>query len=215
MVPDRKCHPSDEEHPASTLGLTHRKPTIHFVDSLNRLQSIEVIAHELVHLLLVYRFELGVVGLKIPPPRNSQEVFNYYLSINKNWGYLLGQIANTAHHLILIDYLKEEYGIESSLHLRLLQHNFRIIANDNSRDKESLYAKGLIAFENEKLKGKIDRAINPYGQTESFWKAYDSAKRHFGRYRYHSIPISSSYQEDILSFLETLRYQREEFYIVP
>jgi hypothetical protein len=42
------------------------------------------------------------------------------LSINKNWGYLLGQVANTAHHLILIDYLKEEYGIESGLHRRLL-----------------------------------------------------------------------------------------------
>jgi len=215
MIPHRKCHASDEEHPVTTLGLALQKPTIQFVDSLNRLQRIEAIAHELVHLLLVYRFGLGVIGRRIPPRRTDQEVFSYFLSMNKDWVYLLGQVANTVHHLILIDYLKEEYGIESGLHRRLLHHNFCIIANDNDRDKESLYARGLIAFEYEKLMGKIGRAINPHLQPEFFRKAYHSAQKYFGRYGFRSIPIPSSYQEDILSFLEALGYQREDFVFFP
>ena len=215
MVPCRGSHRSREEHPAAIIGLTAWSPTILFTDSMNTGERTEAIAHELVHLLLVYRFGLGVIGRRIPPPRTSQEVFSYFLSMNKAWVYLLGQVANTVHHLILIDYLKEEYGIESGFHRRLVHHNFCRITNDNDRDEESLYARGLIAFEYEKLMGKIGRAINPYLQPEFFWKAYHSAQKYFGRYGFRSMPTPSSYQEDILSFLEALGYQREDFVFFP
>ncbi len=210
-VSERKGHGNREAHPAMTIGLTLGDPTILFSDSLSKEERIEAISHELAHLILVYRFGLGVIGLRIPPHGDPQEFFNFCMNMNKDWAYLLGQVVNTAHHLILTDYLREEYGIESSLHLRLLQHNFHIIANDDSRDKEALYARGLIAFEYEKLTGRID----PYGQSESFRKAYDSAKSYFGRYRFNAIPTSFSYQEDILYFLEALGYQREDFVFFP
>jgi hypothetical protein len=132
-----------------------------------------------------------------------------------DWVFLLGQIANTAHHLILIDYLKNEYGIESHLHHRLLQHNFRRIANDNGRDKESVCAKGLIAFEYERLIGKVDQVITTSVQTESFWKAYQAAQKHFGGYSSDSIPTPTAYEKDILSLLEELGYQRDDFVFFP
>ena len=169
----------------------------------------------LLHLLLVYRYGLGVIGRRIPRHGDSEDVFRFFMSMRGDWVYLLGQIANTAHHLILMDYLKEEYGIGGSLHLHLLHHNFCIIANDNSRDKESQYAKGLIAFEYEKLIGKVDRVINTFRQTESFWQAYHLAQKYFGKYGFRSIPTSSSYEEDVLSFLEALGYQREDFMFFP
>ncbi len=215
VVPSRINSLNDKEHPAATVGLTIGIPTIQLMDTLDRTQQGEAIAHELIHLLLVYRFGLGVIGLKTPRHGDSQELFKFCLNLNKHWGYLLGQIVNTAHHLILIDYLKEEYGIRSDLHLRLLQHNFHIIANEIWWDRESLYAKGLIAFEYEKLIGKVDRVINLYRQSEFFWKAYHAAEKHFGGYRSQSIPISSYYKEDILSFLEDLAYQREDFIFFP
>lgn len=206
---------SREEHPATTIGLALQKPIIRIVDSLDKGQRIEAITHELAHLLLVYRDGLGMVGWRIPRHGDSGDVFRFFMSMRGDWVYLLGQIANTLHHLILVDYLKKEYGIESSLHLRLLHHNFGIIANDNSGDKESLYAKGLIAFEYEKLIGKVDRVINIFCQTESFWQAYHSAQKHFGRYGFGSIPTPLSYEENILSFLEALGYQKEDFVFFP
>jgi hypothetical protein len=215
MVANGKGHGSREEHPATTIGLALQKPIIRIVDSLDKGQRIEAIAHELAHLLLVYRDGLGVVGRRIPRHGDSEDVFRFFMSMRGDWVYLLGQIANTLHHLILVDYLKKEYGIESSLHLRLLHHNFGIIANDNSRDNESLYAKGLIAFEYERLIGKVDRVINIFCQTESFWQAYHSAQKYFGRYGFQSIPTSSSYEENILSFLEALGYQRKDFMFFP
>jgi hypothetical protein len=208
-------HRSREEHPATTIGLALQKPIIRVVDSLDKGQRIEAIAHELAHLLLVYRDGLGVVGRRIPRHGDSGGVFRFFMSMRGDWVYLLGQIANTVHHLILVDYLKKEYRIESSLHLRLLHHNFGIIANDNSRDKESLYAKGLIAFEYERLVGEVDKVMNNFRQTESFWQAYHSAQKYFGRYSYRSIPTPLSYEENILSFLEALGYQREDFMFFP
>ena len=157
VVTDRRKHGSREEHPATTIGLTLQKPIIQIADSLNKGQRIEAIAHELVHLLLVYRYGLGVIGRRFPRHGDSEDVFRFYMSMRGDWVYLLGQIANTTHHLILIDYLKEEYGIGSRLHPDLLHYNFRIIANDHSWDKESQHAKGLIAFEYERLIGKVDR----------------------------------------------------------
>jgi len=128
------------------------------------------------------------------------------MSMRGDWVYLLGQIANTTHHLVLVDYLKQEYGIESNLHVNLLHQNFCVVANDNVRDQESQYANGIVAFEYEKLIGKLERAINISHQTESFWEAYHLAQKHFGRYGFQSIPAPSSYQEDILSLLEDLWY---------
>ncbi|MDD1758544.1 MAG: hypothetical protein LUQ22_07430 [Methanotrichaceae archaeon] len=206
---------SQEEHPATTIGPTLQKPVVRIVDSLDKGQRIEAIAHELAHLLLVYRDGLGVVGRRIPRHGDSGDVFRFFMSMRGDWVYLLGQIANTVHHLILVDNLKKEYGIESSLHLRLLHHNFGIIANENVKDKESHSARGLIAFEYEKLIGKVDKVINIFCQTESFWQAYHSAQKHFGRYGFQSIPTSSSYEENILSFLEALGYQREDFMFLP
>jgi hypothetical protein len=215
IVAERRNHRSQEEHPATTMGLTFQKPTIQFVDSLEKGQQIEAIAHELAHLLLVYRHGLGVIGRRIPRHGNREDVFKYFTSMRGDWVYLLGQIANTAHHLVLIDYLKEEYGIEDSLHIYLLNQNFCVAANDNVRDKESQYGMGLVAFEYEKLIGRVDRVINIHRQTEFFWKGYHLAQKHFGRYCFRSIPAPSSYQEDILSLLEDLGYQKEDFVFFP
>ena len=215
MVANGKGHRSKEEHPATTIGLTIQSPTVQFVDSLDKGQRIEAIAHELAHLLLVYRYGLGVIGRRIPRRGNREDVFKYFMSMRGDWVYLLGQIANTAHHLVLIDYLKEEYGIEDRLHTYLLHQNFCVISNDHAGDKESQYANGLLAFEYEKFIGRVDRVINIHRQTEFFWKAYHSAQKHFGEYSSESIPSPSVYDENILSFLQTLGYQKEDFIFYP
>jgi len=214
-VPGRRGDKMREEGPASTIGLPLGIPTIRFADSLSRIKRIEAVAHELVHLLLLYRYGLGVIGRKIPPYGNSDDVFRYFMSMSGDWEYLLGQLANTVHHLILIDYLEEKYGIDSSLHLHLLNHNFSILSKDSPQDKESLYATGIIAFEYEKLIGNVDRFIDLDHQTESFLMSYQSAQKHLGKYGLHSIPAPFSYQEDILSFLEDLSYQKQDFVFFP
>ena len=40
-------HRSQEEHPATTIGLTIQKPTIQFADSLDKGDRIEAIGHEI------------------------------------------------------------------------------------------------------------------------------------------------------------------------
>lgn len=215
IVQGGRDHLRGEVHPAFTVGLEIHNPTIRFADFLDRKQRIEAIAHECIHLQLSYRYGLGVVGRRIPRYGSSEDVFYYFMSMRGDWIFLLGQIANTAHHLILIDYLRNEYGIESHLHRHLLQHNFRSTTNDNDRDKESLYAKGLIAFEYERLIGKVDRVINTSGQTAPFWKAYQAAQQHFVGYSFKSIPTPDAYEENILSFLEELGYPREDFLFFP
>jgi hypothetical protein len=215
MVVNGRSDETGEEHPATTIGLVIQTPTVQFADSLDRGQRIEAIAHELGHLLLVYRFGLGVIGRRTPRPGNSLDVFKYFMSMSGDWILLLGQIANTAHHLFLIDYLKKEYGIEDRLYIYLLHQNFCIAANDNAGDKESQYAKGLVAFEYEKFIGGADRVINVDRQTEFFWKAYQSAQKHFDQYSFHSIPTPPSYKKDILSFLKDLGYPREDFVFFP
>jgi len=214
-VPSPKSNKMREESPASTIGLPLGVPTIQFADSLVRVERIEAIAHELVHLLLVYRYGLGVVGRKIPLYGNSDDVFRYFMSMSGDWEYLLGQIANTAHHLISIDYLSEKYGIDSRLHLSLLSRDFSILPRENSQDNESLYGTGIIAFEYERLIGNVDRLIDFNDQTERVRKSYQSAQEHFGKYGFRSIPAPSSYQKDILSFLEDLGYQRQDFTFFP
>jgi hypothetical protein len=215
-VPGRRGDQMREESPAATIGLPLGIPTIQFADSLSRIERIEAIAHELVHLLLVYRYGLGLkIGRKIPCKGNSNDVFHYFMSVGENWEYLLAQLGNTVHHLVLIDYLKEKYGIESRLHLHLLHHNSRILAKDSRDDKELLCIKAIIAFEYEKLIGNVDRLINLDHQKEWFKKSYQSAQNHFGKYGFQTIPAPSSYQEDILSFLEDLGYQKQDFLFFP
>jgi hypothetical protein len=214
-VPTPKGSLLREESPASTTGLPLGIPTVQFAESLNGKNRMEAIAHELLHLLLVYRYGLGVIGRKIPRYGNSDDVFRYFMSMSGDWEYLLGQLANTVHHLVVIDYLKEEYQIESRVHLRLLNHNFSIIAKDNPKDKESLFAKGIIAFEYEKLVGDVDRLIDLDRQTEYFWRSYQSAQKYFRKYDLQSIPSPFSYREDILSFLEDLGYQKQDFVFFP
>jgi hypothetical protein len=210
-ISGQRGNQTGEESPAATIGLPLGIPTIQFADSLSRINRIEAIAHELVHLLLAYRYGLGVIGRKIPRYGNNDDVFRYFMSMGGNWVYLLGQLGNTAHHLVLIDYLREEYGIQSDLHHQLLHHNLQIIANKNWQDKESLYAKGIIAFEYERLIGNMERGINVSCQTEPFWKAYQMAQEHFWKYSFRSISTSSAYEENIFSFLEDLGYRREDF----
>jgi hypothetical protein len=53
--------------------------------------------------------------------------------------------------------------------------------------------------------------MNPSCQPELFWKAYNSANEHFGRYRFPNVPGPSAYEENILSFLKDLGYEREDF----
>jgi len=214
-VPGRRGNQKGEESPAATIGIPFGIPTIQFADSLNRKNRIEAIAHELVHLLLVYRHGLAVIGRRIPRYGNSDDVFRYFMSMSGDWEYLLGQLGNTIHHLILIDYLGEKYGIDSLLHLYLLNHNFNLLSKNSSRDKESLYATGIIAFEYEKLIGNVDRLIDLDHQTGGFLKSYHSAQKHFGKYGFKTIPTHSSYREDILSFLEDLGYQKQDFVFFP
>jgi hypothetical protein len=215
VVPSRRTDKTEETHPAVTAGLQLGTPTIQFSVSLDRSNRIEAIAHELVHLLLVYRYGLVVIGRKIPRRGSSEDVFHYFMSMPGDWRFLLGQIINTAHHLILIGYLRNEYGIENHLHCRLLQHNFDNITNHNDRDKESISAKGLIAFECEKLVGKVDRFINISSQTDFSWNAYQAAQKFFGGYSSESVPSPAAYKEDILSLLEDLGYQRKDFIFFP
>lgn len=215
VVPTRRNSLNDKEHPAATVGLTIGRPIIQLVDTLDRPQKVEAIAHEFAHLLLVYRYGLGVIDLRITRPGNSEEIFKFCMNMNREWNYMLGQIINTAHHLILIDYLKEKYGIESNLHLQLLHRHFCRLATEDEREKEPLFTKGLIAFEYERLIGQVDKVMTTFRQTDSFWKAYHLAQKHFGRHGFRSIPTSSSYEENILSFLEDLGYQKEDFIFFP
>jgi hypothetical protein len=215
IFPTSRANRGGETHPAVTIGLPLGTPTIQIGDSLNRTNRIEAIAHELAHLLLVYRYGLGVIGRKVPRVGSSEDVFHYFMSMPGDWVFLLGQVANTAHHLMLIDYLRNEYGIESHLHRYLLHRNFRSIANDKGKDKESICAKGLIAFEYERLVGKVDRVFDISGQADPFGNAYHAARKRFAEYSSESIPSPAAYKGDILSFLEELGYQREDFIFFP
>jgi hypothetical protein len=124
MVRPGRYQSNKEKHPVSLLGLTFGSPTIQLVDSFDKPKQVEAIAHELLHLLLVYRFGFGVIGRRAPRYGSSEDVFRYFMSMSGDWIFLLGQVANTAHHLILIEFLQEEYGIPSHLHLHLLHHNY-------------------------------------------------------------------------------------------
>ena len=215
MIASRKTFLSHEEHPAATIGMNVQTPTVLFVESLEREERVEAISHELGHLLLTYRFGLALVGIRILRKRNNEEAFRYLSNLNKSWSYLLGQIPNTIHHLILIDYLREEYGIESHRHVRFLRNHLRMIANDTMKDREVLHARGIIAFEYERLIGQLDGVIELNSQSEFFRTAYRSAREHFGEHGFSAIPAPFAYKQDILCFLEHLGYRREDFMFFP
>jgi hypothetical protein len=215
MIPNSKHARSQQEHASATIGIHLNSPTILFFKSLNREERIEAISHELGHLLFVYRFGLGLVGLRMPHRENGVRGFCNNPRVEESWFYLLGQIPNTLHHLILIDYLRQKYGIKSTRHVLFLQRHFQKNGGEGSKGKNFLFAKGLVAFEYERLIGKVDRVIKASCQTESFWKAYHAAQRHFGGYSSESIPAPTAYEEDILSLLEDLGYQREDFMFFP
>jgi hypothetical protein len=90
--------------------LTIQSPTVQFADSLDKEERVEAIAHELVHLLSVYRRGLGVIGRNFPRTGESGDLFKFFMNMRGDWVYLLGQSANTTHPLILINYLKRKYG---------------------------------------------------------------------------------------------------------
>ena len=202
-----------ENNPAILIGLRQKKTSIRFIDSLDRRQRVEAIAHELAHLLLIYRYGLSLVDHRSLYPGDVAQVFEGGMDLGRNWFFLLGQMTNTVHHLILVPYLEEVYGIGSELHLHLLKSS--CIHSVDLNDLESQRAGGLIAYEYERLIGKGNPWINLYGQSENFWKAFEAARRHFQKYGYPSIPSSFRYGENILYFLEDLGYFGEEFIFFP
>jgi hypothetical protein len=215
IVPPGKGKKNPDRHPADLVGLNDNIPTIRIVDSLNRQQQIEAISHELVHLLLVYRFGMGLVTRRHPSPGDREAVLKYFFDMDKDWFFLLGQIGNTTHHLFLIDYLKKECGIESDIHGRLLHQNFCILASEVTGDVESLYAKGIIAFEYERLIGHVDRAIISIPQPQLFWRAYHAANERFGSYRFPNLPAPSIHAKNVFAFLRDLGYPVKEFVMWP
>jgi len=204
-------NPKAESHPAATVGLPWRKPVIQIADSLQDNERTEAIAHEIGHLLLVYRFGLGLVGRRMPHPWDMEEVCYYLLGMGQHWDYLLGQVINTAHHLILVDFLREEYGIGSNIHLHLLHRHFEELAREAYEDRESLFAQGLITFEYQKLGSDVAEMAPLNTPREEIWQSYRAAQRYFDRYHSKTIPSPSSYRNDILSFLEDLEYPKEGF----
>jgi hypothetical protein len=122
-------------------------------------------------------------------------------------------MTNTMHHLILVPYLKEVYGIESGLHLHLLKSS--CIPSIALNDLESQYTGGLIAYEYERLIGEGNPWINLYGQSANSRKAFEAAHKYFREYGYPAIPSPSLHERNILSFLEDLGYPGGEFLFFP
>ena len=215
MIRARNRQARMENHPAFLVGLNTQNPTIQFVESLDRGQRIEAIAHELGHLVLLYRSGLRLITRTRPRPGDRDAVYKYFLNLNKDWHYLLGQIGNTTHHLFLADYLREEHGMGSDIHLRLLHDNFSVLAKEVAWDVESLSAKALIAFEYERLIGGVENMAGLSQQPDLFWRAYHSASKHFGSYYFPNIPVASCHEENILSFLGDLGYDVDDFTFFP
>lgn len=220
IVQDQGLSHDIEKTMAILVGIGGPIPTIRFLDSLERQEQIEAIAHELGHLLLIHHFGLKLVRPKRPQPRSPEEKPSSRMSYN---GFsLLGQIGNTVHHLILVGYLRERHGIESGLHCRLLHRHFLsfayqscMLAKEAREDTESFYREGIIAFEYGKILGRLEGVRNMLHQADSFRKAVRSAETHFGKHGFESLLIRSSYEESVLSLLEDLGYQGEDFMFFP
>jgi hypothetical protein len=220
IVQDQGIPHGIEKNMAILVGIGGPIPTIRFLDSLQRQEQIEAIAHELAHLLLIHRFGLRLIRLKRPHPEDPEQ--ELLTRISHNGSSLLGQIANTAHHLILTDYLRGRHGIGSDLHCRLLHHHFLLfcyqshfLANEAREDMESFYGEGIIAFEYGKILGRLNGVRNLPNQTDFFQQAVRSAEAHFGKYCFQSPPAPSSYEENVLSLLRDLGYERAGFAFFP
>ena len=85
VVASRRTQRNLEEHPATTVGLTLQSPVIQIADWLDKGRRIEALAHELAHLLSVYRYGLGVIGQRIPRHGDSGEVFRFFMSMRGDW----------------------------------------------------------------------------------------------------------------------------------
>jgi hypothetical protein len=200
-----------ENNPAILIGVRQKKTAIRISDSLDRNQCVEAIAHELAHLLLIFRFGLSLVDHKSPGDASlmSEDEMNQ----EKNWFFFLGQMINTLHHLILVPYLKEVYNIGSELQLHLLKRS--CVPSLDLNDHEPQPIGGLIAYEYERLIGEGNPWTNLYGQSGNFQKALEAARKHFQKIGYPSIPSPSCYKGNIFSFLGDLGYLREEFTLFP
>jgi hypothetical protein len=220
IVQDQGIPHGIEKNMAILVGIGGPISAIRFLDTLEREQQIEAIAHELAHLLLIHRFGLRLIRQMRPHPAGPEH--DFFTRMSHNGFSLLGQIGNTAHHLILIDYLRERHGIGSDLHCRLLHHHFLffgyqsyMLAKEAREDMESFYREGIIAFEYGKILGRLEGVRNMVHQTDSFRKAVRSAEAHLGKYCFQSLPTPSSYEENVLSLLKDLGYEREDFVFFP
>jgi len=216
IVRDQGIHHGMEKIMAILVGIGSSMPTIRFLDSLEREKQVEAIAHELAHLLLIHRFGLKLIRQKRPYSAGPEQ--NSLTRLSHNGFSLLGQIGNTAHHLILVDYLRERHAIGSDLHCRLLHRHFlffcyrsHMLTKEAREDMESLYREGIIAFEYGKILGRFEGVRNMLYQMDFFRKAVRAAETHFGKYCLEALPTPSSYEEDVLSLLRDLGYEREDF----
>jgi hypothetical protein len=220
IVEDHGIPYSVEKNMAVLVSIDGSNPTIRFLDTLGREEQVEAIAHELAHLLLIHRFGLRLIRQKLPcPPGPKRDSFT---RMSHNRFSLLGQIGNTAHHLILIDYLREQHGIGSGLHCLLLHRHFLffayqscMLAKEAREDTESFHREGIIAFEYGKILGRVEGVRNMLHQTDSFRKAVRSAEAHLGKYCLQSLPTPSSYEDSVLSLLRELGYERKDFVFFP
>ena len=99
IVQDQGLSHGIQKTMAILAGIGSPTPIIRFLDRLEREEQIEAIAHELGHLLLIHRFGLRLIRLKRPHPGDPEE--ELFTRISHDGFSLLGQIGNTAHHLIL------------------------------------------------------------------------------------------------------------------
>jgi hypothetical protein len=159
---------------------------IYFVNELNRHEWIMAIGHELGHLLLINKYYLKIDPL-------------LYMLVNDE--EILQTIQNVTHHLILVDLLREEYGIHTDLHLRLIRRNLGEYLSDTELMQET---KALRVFEYEKLVARMEEAVTAGTQVKSFQKAYASAGIRFASYSFKDVPTSNEYKEDVLSFLKDI-----------
>ena len=167
------------------------KYTIYFVNKLNRTERIMAIGHELGHLLLI-----GKYGLISPP--------EVQFLLDNEAQVTIRTIQDVTHHLILVDLLREEFGIHSDLHLDLIRNNL----GDYLSDTELLQqVKALRVFEYKKLIGNMEEIISVSDQGESFQKTYVSAVTRFGEYDFeHIFSLPDHYKENMISFLMDIGY---------
>jgi len=164
---------------------------IYFVNELDRGDLIMAIGHELGHLLLINKYYLKIDPILYVLVRDEE---------------ILQAIQNVTHHLILVDLLREEYGIHSDLYLSLIRRNLGEYLSDTELMQE---VKALRVFEYEKLVGRVEDVVTAGTQVKSFQKAYESADTRFGKYGFKHMPPSNDYKEDIITFLKDIGQIRQ------